>query len=61
MEEIRNAENAVVTTREPNELIEEIMIAIRDSLTILACSDDEEDGDDEVDGDDEHDEDTVPA
>jgi hypothetical protein len=48
-EEIRNAENTVATTREPNELIEEMIIVFQDNLNILARSDDEEDGDDSED------------
>jgi hypothetical protein len=54
-EEIRNAENTVATTREPNELIEEMINVFQDNLNILARSDDEEDGDD---SDDEY---TVPG
>jgi hypothetical protein len=54
-EEIRNAENTVATTREPNELIEEMITVFQDNLNILARSDDEEDG---YDSDDEY---TVPG
>jgi len=44
-----NADNTGLTTREPKTMCEEMMIAFRDSLSDLASSDDEEDGDDEDD------------
>ena len=46
-EEMRNAENMGLTTRQSAKTCEKMMIAIGDSLRDLACSDDEEDGDDD--------------
>jgi len=40
------AENAELTTREPEKMIEEMMVAIGDSLSDLASSDNGEDGED---------------
>ena len=43
------AENAELTTREPEKMIEEMMVPIGDSLSDLASSDNGEDGEDEDD------------
>jgi len=48
-EDTRKAENAELTNREPETTFQEIMVAIRDSLSDLASSDDGEDVEDEND------------
>jgi hypothetical protein len=52
-----NTENAEVTTRELEKIVQEMKIAIRDSLSVLGSANNEEDGNDEdgdgEDGDDE--------
>jgi len=48
-EDIKHAEIVGLTTREPKKTFEEIMVAIRVSLSDLASSDDGEDGEDEDD------------
>jgi len=48
-EDMRHAEKAGLTTRKPKKTFEEILNAIRDSLTNLASSDDAEDPEDEED------------
>jgi len=50
----RIAENVGLTNREPEKTFLEMMVAIRDSLSDLACSDDGEDGEDEDDEETEH-------
>lgn len=45
--QIRNAEHTGVTTREAAKMFQEMKIAIGDSLSNLANSNQEEDGDDE--------------
>jgi len=52
-EDMRNAENVRSTTRKPEKIFEEIVNAVRDSLSNLASSDDEEDREDEEDEDTE--------
>jgi len=47
--DMRNAEKAGSTTTKPENIFEEMMYAIRDSLRNLACSDDEEDEKDVAD------------
>jgi len=49
-EETGTAENAELMTREPDMMSEEVIVAIGESLSHLASSDDGEDGDDEDDG-----------
>jgi len=44
-EEMRNAEKAGLTTAKPETTFEEMLNAIGDSLSNLACSNDREDGD----------------
>ena len=44
-----HAELAGLTSRKPEKTFEEMLIAIGDSLSDLACSDDGEDGEDEDD------------
>jgi len=44
---MRNAEIVGLTNREPEKTFQEMMVAIRDSLSDLASSDDGEDGEDE--------------
>jgi len=51
-EEMRNAENTGFTTTKPEPTFEEMLNAIRDSLSDLASSDDGEDGEDEDDDED---------
>jgi len=48
-EDMKHAEITGLTTREPEQTCEEMMVAIGDSLSDLACSDDGEDGEDEDD------------
>jgi len=50
---MRNADNAGLTTGEDEKNLEEMMIAVGDSLSDLATSDDEEDGDDDDEKDKE--------
>jgi len=52
-EDLRNAENTGVTPGEPENTLEEVMIATGDSLSNLAGADEEEDGDVEDDEDPE--------
>jgi len=51
-EDMSNVEKAGLTTREPEKTFEEMLNAIRDSLSDLASSDDEEDAEDEEQDDD---------
>jgi len=51
-EEMRNAENAGLTTTKPETTFEEMLNAIGDGLNDLACSDDGEDVEDEDDDED---------
>jgi len=46
-EDMEHAEIAGLTTREPEKTLEEMMVAIGDTLSDLACSNDGEDGEDE--------------
>jgi len=48
-EDTETAENAELTTREPGETVPEMMVAIGNSLSNTASSDDGDDGDDEDD------------
>ena len=48
-EDIKNAENAGLTNRESKKTFEEMLVAIRDSLSDLASSNNGEDGEDEGD------------
>ena len=48
-EDMRNAENMGLTKGEPEKTFTAMMVAIRDSLSDLASSDDGEDGEDEDD------------
>ena len=48
-EDTRKAENVGLTDREPEKTFQEIMVAIGDSLSDLASSDDGDDGEDEDD------------
>jgi len=48
-DDMTHAELAGLTPRQPDKLLEEMLIAIRDSLSDLASSDDGEDGEDEDD------------
>ena len=50
-EEMRNCENVGLTSREPHKTVEEMMIAIGDSLSNLASSENEDNGDDQDDED----------
>jgi len=47
-----NAEKAGLTTRKPDKTFDKVLNAIRDSLSVLASSDDEEDGVDKEDDED---------
>jgi len=49
----RNAEEAGLTTREPEKSFVEMLNATGDSLSDLASSNDEEDGEDEADDEDD--------
>jgi len=63
-EETDTTENAGLTTREPQKLSHEMMVAIRDSLSHIPSSDDGENGEDEHDEDSEQGtliEDDVPS
>jgi len=48
-EDMQNAEHARWTTRKPEKTYMEMLNAIRESLSNLASSDNEEDGEDETD------------
>jgi len=48
-EDMQNAEHTRWTTRKPEKTYMEMLNAIRDSLSNLASSDNEEDGEDETD------------
>jgi len=48
-EDVRKAENAELTNREPEKTVQEMIVALRDSLSDLVSSDDVEDGEDEDD------------
>ena len=48
-DDMRNAEKAGLTTTKPETTFEEMLNAIRDSLSVLPSSDDEEDWDDQDD------------
>ena len=48
-EDTEAAENAGLTTREPEKLFYDMMVAIRDSMSDIASSDDGQDGDAEDD------------
>jgi len=48
-DDLTHAEIAGLTSREPEKMLEEMLIAIGDSLSDLASSDDGEDGEDEDD------------
>jgi len=52
-EDMRKAENVGLTTRESETMFQDMIVAIRDSLSTLATSDDEQDGEDEDDDDTE--------
>ena len=53
-DDMTHAEIAGLTTREPEKTFEEMLVAIGDSLSDLASSDDGEDGEDEDDEATEH-------
>ena len=50
-EDMRKVENVGLTTRESKKMFQEMMVAMGDSLSDLAYSDDEDDGDDDNDDD----------
>jgi len=52
-EDMRKDENVGLTTREPETMFQDMIVAIGDSLSTLATSDDEQDGEDEDDDDTE--------
>jgi hypothetical protein len=52
-DDMTNAELAGLTSREPKKTFEEMLVAIGDSLSDLASSNDGEDGEDEDDGESE--------
>ena len=60
-EDMSNFENAGLTTRKPENVIEEMLNAIGDSLSYLATCDDSEDVEDEHDDDDEETEQGKPS